>query len=134
MTEIEKLDLAFDTFAWLEQLGDGPLAEKVQALHYTKNVGTPIPVLAEIANIYDARAPEARERALEVVLSTSIVLPLTPEIAIAAGRTRAKLSATRKGIGLIDCLILETARAAGARLVTGDAHLKGLDGVEFLSR
>jgi len=133
MTETERVELVFDTFAWLEEVGDGPHAETVERLHYTKRVGTPLPVLAEISHVYAARAPEALERVLATIISTSTTMELTPAIAIAAGRTRAALARNRKGIGLVDCIILETARAHDARLVTGDPHLKGLEGVDFLS-
>jgi hypothetical protein len=38
----------------------------------------------------------------------------------------------RKDFGLVDAIILETARAARATLVTGDVHFRGVEGVRFL--
>lgn len=128
----EHVELVFDTYAWIELLGDGPRAADVEALHVAHEVGTPTLVYAELAHLYETRDPASRERAVEAVASTSLRLELTQEIAVAAGRTRARLAGTRKGIGLVDCLVLETARAHDARLVTGDPHLKGLEGVVFL--
>lgn len=133
MTATDPVDLVFDTFAWLEELGHGPFGERVHALHVAKRIGTPVVALAELAHIHELRHPQSRETAIETVMGTSTVLPLTAAIAVAAGRTRAQLAASRRGIGLIDCIILETARAHGARLLTGDPHLKGLDDVDFLA-
>jgi predicted nucleic acid-binding protein len=132
MIGTERLAYVFDTFAWIEELGDGPFRELVHGIHVTNHVGTPGVVLAEIAHVFEARAPEALDRVLGAVTSTSVPLALTNDIAIAAGKTRALLASTREGIGLVDCIALETARAHRARLLTGDPHLRGLDGVEFL--
>lgn len=132
MIATEQIDLVFDTFAWIEEFDDGPHAEAVHRQHTSRRVGTPTVVLAEVAHLYDLRAPRMRDDALEAIQSTSELLALTPEIAVKAGRTRARLAKTRKGIGLVDCIIYETARVHDAKLLTGDRHLKGLDGVEFL--
>lgn len=132
MTATEPVDLVFDTFAWIEIFDHGPGGERAHAMLLAKRVGTPVVALAEISHLYATRAPEKRAEAIEAVRDRSATLDLTPDIALAAGATRAKLSAARKGIGLVDCIILETARAHGAKLLTGDLHLKGLDGVEFL--
>src|SRR5436309_4203279 len=132
MTATEGIGYVFDTFAWIETIGNGPHANAVHARHIAHDVGTPGVVLAEVAHLYETRAPEHRDRAVDLVTGTSLHLDLTPEIAHASGRLRAKLAKTRKGIGLVDCIALETARAHGAKLLTGDAHLKGLDGVGLL--
>ncbi|MHB8606079.1 MAG: PIN domain-containing protein [Thermoplasmatota archaeon] len=128
------VELVFDTFAWIELLGGGPGGADAEALHISHDVGTPVVVLAEAAHLYARRAPHHLAAALDAIRSTSELLPLTPEIAESAGKTRAAFEGARKGIGLVDCIVLETARAAGVPLVTGDPHLKGLKGVRFLSR
>lgn len=132
MTAIDEIEVVFDTFAWIEQFDDGAHAEIVQRTHLSRRVGTPLVVLAEVTHLYETRAPKRTSDAIHAIQATSDMLPLTPEIATEAGRTRAKLGRTRKGIGIIDCIILETARAHDARLLTGDPHLKGLEGVDFL--
>lgn len=131
-TGIERVAVVFDTFAWVEHLGNGPRADRVEEILVAKHIGTPVIVLAELAHLYATRAPEKLHPVLAAVEDRSAVLTLTREIAVAAGRTRTRLAASRKGIGLVDCLILETARAHGAMLLTGDPHLKGLEGVEFV--
>ncbi len=127
-----RVELVFDTFAWVEELGGGPLADAVHALHVAHDVGTPVVVLAELARLAARRTPDRLDAVLDAVRSTSTLLPVDHEIAIAAGATRARLEPRRRGIGLVDCLVLETARAAGAALVTGDPHLRGLPGVRSL--
>ncbi len=132
MTKRVGLDFVFDTYAWVEELSGGAHADEVYALHAAHDVGTSVLTLAELAHVAQRRTPKQRDEVLDAVRGTSEVLPVTPEIAVAAGLTRARLQAVRPGIGLVDCLIYETARAAGALLVTGDRHLEGLPGVRFL--
>lgn len=99
----------------------------------TREVGTPDVVLAELAHYYERRPHPNRDAAIEAAMSTSALLPTTPQIALAAGVLRGRLESTRKGIGIVDCIVLETARAHGATLLTGDPHLKGLKSVQFLA-
>lgn len=122
----------FDTYAWVEELGGGPMANEVHGIHVPHDIGTSVLSLAELAHVATRRTPEHLERILETVRATSEILPVTAAIAEAAGRTRAALESERKGIGLVDCLTYETARSVGAVLVTGDPHLRGLEGVRFL--
>lgn len=126
------IELVVDTFAWVELLAGTPLGEEVYALHPAHDVGTPVVVLAELAHLDAPRLPDRLDEVLEAVAATSAILPVEPGVAAAAGRTRARLEATRKGIGLVDRLVLETARANGADLLTADPHPRGLDGVRFL--
>ncbi len=58
----------------------------------------------------------------------SLVVPVTEPVAILAGEFRLE---GFKG-GIADCIILATARSGGHRVVTGDAHFKGLDDAIFI--
>lgn len=132
MIGTETVEVVFDTFAWIEEFDHGTHGEAVHRTLLARRVGTPLVVLAELAHLYETRAPRSAEVALSAVRATSDLLPLTADIAVAAGVTRARLAKTRRGIGLVDCMVYETARAHGVPLLTGDPHLKGLEGVGFL--
>lgn len=124
--------LVFDTFAWIEAFEETDRGREAFALLATHEVWTPVVVLAEIANIVTRRRPDALAPVLDAVRSTSVMLGLDEETCVEAGRLRTELVATRRGIGMVDCLVLAMARAHGAPLVTGDEHFRGLDGVHFL--
>lgn len=130
MTERDRL--VFDTFAWVEAFEDTPAGRRAFALLSTHDVWTPDLVLAELANIVTRRRPETLPHVLDAVRSTSLVLALDGDTAVAAGSLRTELARTRKGIGMVDCLVLAMARAHGAPLVTGAPHFRDLEGVRFL--
>ena len=58
----------------------------------------------------------------------SLVVPVTEPVAILAGGFRSE--GFRDGTA--DCIIPATARSGGHRVVTGDAHFKGLDDAIFI--
>jgi len=124
-----RVDLVFDTWAWIEELDAGPHGAAILALHQAHDVGTPHVVLAELVYLTAHRNPGRLDDMIERVLATSTLLETTQDIALAAGRARAALAHERRGIGLVDCIVLETARAVAAPLVTGDPDLVGLEGV-----
>jgi predicted nucleic acid-binding protein len=64
---------------------------------------------------------------LKFMRAKSMVAPLDDETAEAAGRISAERRRKVKGWGLVDSCVLVTARAKGAKVVTGDDHFRGLD-------
>lgn len=131
-TATRSIDLVFDTYAWIETLEGTARGEEIAALLAAHDVATPTVVLGEIADVVGRRKPEHVPASVEAVMSTSILLDLPSEIAVAAGELRTELRPRRRGIGMIDCIVLATARHIGAEVVTGDPHLRDLDGVRWV--
>jgi len=115
-----------DTFAWIEYFQGTERGRR--ALEYIEGSGavTPSIVIAEIVDKYTREKLDARDR-LKFVRTKSMIMDLDDETAEAAGA----ISATRRrqvpGWGLVDSIVLAAARTKGGKVVTGDAHFRGLD-------
>jgi len=75
-----------------------------------------------------------RERAqrLEFIRTSTLIVDLTFDIAAQAGEIDVKMKREVKGWGLADSIVLATARLAGAKVVTGDDHFRGLKDIAFI--
>ncbi len=99
----------------------------------TDAVGTPLVVVAELRDKYVRERVPEWSRDLEFIKDTTALLPEDEPIAVRAGETKNRMRAEgRRGFGLIDGIIYETARAVDAVLVTGDPHFRGARGIRFL--
>ena len=58
-------------------------------------------------------------------MSNSTIVGLTPEIAKEAGVSHADIKKKVRNFGLVDAIILVSARKLKAKIVTGDKHFKG---------
>lgn len=70
-----------------------------------------------VAEVYAGMRPE-EEAATKLFLDSLVVLPVTQEIAEAAGRFKKK--STSRRLELADCMIAATAFVEGATLATGN--------------
>jgi predicted nucleic acid-binding protein len=69
---------------------------------------------------------EGRLARLRFVRSSTVVIDLGEEIATAAGEIDVERKKRVRDWGLADSIVLATARASGAKVVTGDEHFKDL--------
>jgi len=118
-----------DTFAWIEYyLGDDV---KLKLLIETKNIATPTIVIAELSDKF-TRENEDFNDFFQFISSRSKIIPLSVEIALSSGKFKSQMREKFKQFGLVDSIIYLTAKLNNATLLTGDAHFKGLDNVEFI--
>jgi len=119
-----------DSYAWIEYyLGEDV---KLKLLVETKNIATPTVVIAELSDKF-AREKEDFDDFFQFISSRSKIIPLSVEIALGSGKFKSQMRKTFKQFGLIDSIIYLTAKINNAKLLTGDPHFKGLEGVEFIS-
>jgi predicted nucleic acid-binding protein len=114
-----------DTFAWIEYFAGSPRGEKARPFIERGDAITPALVVAEFTDKYVREGLSPDER-LKFMRAKSMVAPLDDETAEAAGRISAERRRRVKGWGLVDSCVLATARARGAKVVTGDGHFDGL--------
>ncbi len=69
---------------------------------------------------------------MEFIRSSSRILDLTFDMAVKAGELYVQMRKSVKGWGMADSIILATARSAGAKVVTGDDHFRGLRDLIFI--
>lgn len=117
-----------DSCGWIEVLTDGPLADAYQERLEAEQVLVPTVVTYEVCkfmlrerSVGHALAAVARLRACHLV-------SLNDHLALEA----ADLS-LRHGLAMADAIVYATALAHEAPLVTGDADLKDLPGVEYIA-
>ena len=123
-----------DSFAWFEYFHGTKRGERVRALlEGAGSLFTSPLVLAEITSKVTRveGAGKAAER-LAFVLAHSAVIPVDETIGIEAGQIHAHERKTKRDFGMVDAVILASARSRGVSVLTGDPHFKGLSDADLL--
>ncbi|KPQ04623.1 MAG: putative nucleic acid-binding protein, contains PIN domain [Rhodobacteraceae bacterium HLUCCA12] len=119
-----------DTSAWIEWLIASPTGEKLaEQLPEQSEWLVPTMVQLELAKWLTREVGE--DKADQVIAFTQVchVVPLDTEIALAAAEAYREHK-----LATADAIILATARARGATLLTCDAHFEGLAGVTLIEK
>ena len=122
--------ILIDSYGWIEYFAEGPLADKYAPYIEkadTENTVTPTIVIYEVYK--RIRSAKGEERALEAsaqMFHTKIV-DLTSSISLMA----ADISIA-SNLGMADSIIVATAKAYDAEIITSDEHLKNLERVKFI--
>jgi len=111
-----------DSSGWIEFLGDGPRADKFAPyFEHEERIIMPAIVLYEVyKKLLSAEVPTAADRFLSAAFRTRVI-PLDDRLALFAAR----ISLDRR-LAMADAMIYATALVSGARIVTMDAHFRGL--------
>jgi predicted nucleic acid-binding protein len=115
-----------DTFAWIEYFAGSEEGQKVQPYVEGGETVTPSIVIAEFTDKYEREGKNPKER-LSFIRTKSSISPLDDDLAESAGKISAERRKKVKGWGLVDSVVLATARAKGAKVVTGDEHFRDLE-------
>ena len=133
MSPDARFDRVLDSYAWVEYFRGTDAGRTVAEELASGLVGTPLVVVAELRDKYVRERVPDWSKDLAYIMETTALLPEDEGIAVRAGETKNRMRAEgRRDFGLIDGIILETARALNAVLVTGDPHFRGLRDVTFL--
>ena len=123
------MTLLMDSSGWIEFFTDGPLA-----LEYSKylkedisKIITPTIVIYEVyKKIKKENNEEYALSAISLINKTSVI-PLSESIALSAADLSIKYS-----LPMADAIIYATAMEEDCKVITGDAHFKGLENVIFI--
>ena len=133
MSPDARFDRVLDSYAWVEYFRGTDAGRTVAEELASGLVGTPLVVVAELRDKYVRERVPDWSKDLAYIKETTALLPEDEGIAVRAGETTNRMRAEgRRDFGLIDGIILETARALDAVLVTGDPHFRGLRDLTFL--
>ena len=122
-----------DSHAWIEYFRGTKAGEKVKEKIEGKNCITPTIVIAEIADKDGKENYPYFDSDMEFVETNSQIIGLDANTARNSGKLKnAVRKQYRTNFGLADAIVLATARAANAVVVTGDYHFKKLKNVEFI--
>jgi predicted nucleic acid-binding protein len=122
--------ILIDTSAWIEWLIDSATGAKVAA-----RVPDPedwlVPTMVQLELSKWLTREQGEEMADKVIAFTQTcqIVPLSSDLAIAA----AGLCHSAK-LATADAIILATAQAIGAELITCDRHFEGIEGVTYIAK
>ncbi len=122
--------ILIDSYGWLEYFLEGPLADKYAKYVEEANDSnyiTPTTVVYEVSK--RIRSIQGEQNALEAYsqLTRTKIIELTSQIALEA----AEISLSTN-LGMADSIVLATARAFKAEIVTSDKHLKEFKECKFI--
>lgn len=128
-------EYVLDSSAWMSFFDNAAAAARVEEVLLGGRAATSVLSVAELSDIYHRGqfAPHWDED-LEFIETASDILPVSIPVASAAGSTKVQRRKSAPRFGLVDAIILETARSFGARLLTTDSDLRGMRGVEWHPR
>lgn len=122
--------IVVDSSGWIEFFTDGPLADEfARRLRTLTEVVTPVIVIYEVYKTLKRELSEDDALAAVSAMESSRVVSITQDLALAA----ADLSLAH-GLAMADSLILATAEAFQAELVTSDRDFEGIAGVTYLPK
>ncbi len=122
--------IVLDSSGWLEFFADGPFANEYAArLKHPSRILTPAVGLYEVYKWIKRERSEEEALAAVATMQKTKVVPLTDEVALAA----ADISLSMR-LAMADAVMLATAQAQGAELVTSDSHFSGIPGVTVLAK
>ena len=119
-----------DTHAWIEYLNGSKKGIMLQ--HILENQKNKIITIecciAEIIS-YSLREGRDYAKAIEVIKSNSVILPITSDIWIEAAIIRFELRKKIAHFGLIDAILVSKQKELNCKVVSGDPHFKTLKNV-----
>lgn len=130
LNERRRIPIAYllDTWAWIEYFrGTNETARSIIEDSEEKLLTSTI-TLTEIIRKYNKYPPKSIDEKIQYIDEISNVIPVTKDIALAAGHLR---NSTFQG-GTADAIILATARKFQAIVVTGDQHFRDLEDARYI--
>jgi len=124
--------ILIDSYGWIEYFADGPLAEDYAAFIEEPNaedIVTPTIVIYEVYKRIKSVSGEQKALEAYAQMSRTRIVELTGSISLEA----ADISITLD-LGMADSIVMATAKAYNAEVLTSDEHLKNLEGVRFINR
>ena len=125
------MNYLLDSSAWIEYFEGSLKGEKVSKILRSEKVYSVNLIIAEIVSKFKRKGMDFNQ-AYRVLLSNSVIVELTSEIAKEAGILHADMKKKIKDFGLADAIILISARKIKAKVVTGDKHFKSFKEVMWI--
>jgi predicted nucleic acid-binding protein len=118
-----------DSCGWLEFFTDGPLSERY-GKEITADLGeilVPTIVLYEVFKFLLRTSAEETAIRCTAHMTQCQVVDLDSVLAFESAEV-----STRNSLAMADAIVYATSRKYGAQLITSDADLKGMEGVEYV--
>ena len=115
--------MLLDTFAWIEFFNGTEKGAKVKQLLKENACFTSAICLAELSEWIERNGLDRKEK-MNAVKKLSSIIGLDEQTLELAGLLKVKKRKTVKGFGMLDAIILATAKQYKLKIVTGDKHFK----------
>ena len=124
--------MMLDSFAWMEYFMGTEKGEKVREIVESDTILYASPVI--LAEIYSKsqRVDGSGKERVEFILNRCVVVEFDDEIGVEAGRIHAEMKSRVRDFGMIDALIIASARKRGLKILTGDKHFEHFENVVML--
>ena len=121
-------ELLVDTSAWVELFDGTVKGEKIKEIIKTSVCFTSAICIAELSFLTAKKGLE-RTKYLNAVNAFSTIIDLDRSILEMGGVLKAEKILTVKNFGLVDAIILATAKQYNLKILTGDKHFAGENAV-----
>jgi predicted nucleic acid-binding protein len=115
-----------DSFAWIEYFAGTKPGEKAARYIESGQAITPTIVVAELSAKYSSLQQDFASK-LKFITLKSRIIALDEQIAVEAGAINVERKRKIARWGMVDSIILATARAQKASVLTGDEHFRDLE-------
>jgi predicted nucleic acid-binding protein len=119
-------EYVIDSYSWIEYFRGTESGKQVRPYVESDSAATSALTLAELKEKYVREKWATFEEDLACIMARTVVTPVDRPIAILAGEINHKRKRTKTDWGMEDSIVLATAGAASAKVVTGDPHFEGL--------
>ncbi len=124
--------ILIDSYGWIEYFGEGPLADSYAVfVEKADEKGTVTPTVVIYEVYRKIKGVRGEEKALEAYaqMSQTKIVDLTSSLCLEAADISMNLN-----LGMADSIIVATAKAYNAQIITSDEHLKKVDKVKFINK
>lgn len=123
--------ILIDSYGWIEYFANGPLAERYAVFIEKVNAENTVTPTVVIYEVYKRiKSIKGEQKALEAYaqVSRTKIVELTGPLSLKAADISIALD-----LGMADSIVVATAKAYDAEVVTSDEHLRRLERVKFIN-
>lgn len=113
-----------DAYSWIEYLNGSEKGEKVDNILNSENEIFVLPItIAEVVSKVK-RNDKDEKIAYESIIKRAKIIETIPRVAKEAGLLHAEMRKKFAQFGIVDALLIKTAKNIQAKIITGDNHFK----------
>jgi predicted nucleic acid-binding protein len=124
--------ILIDSYGWIEYFTEGPLANAyakyIEEANEENNI-TPTIVVYEVYKKLKNKKGEQNALEAYAQITRTKIIELTAKLSLEAAETNQST-----GLGMADSIVLATARAHNAQIITSDLHLKDIKETKFIKQ
>ena len=121
-----------DVYSWIEYLEGSKEGEKVYEILKSNNEIFVLPItISEVVSKVKRMKGNAL-LAYEAIVSNSQIIETTPKIAKEAGLLHAQIRKKQPSFGIVDALLITTAKFIKGKVLTGDRHFRNFKETVFV--